>query len=148
MTETLYRRSMNPRSETLHDGVILYDGDCLLCSRWVNWVVRHDPQGIFRFTAIGSTYGRAMALRLGIDPDNPVTNAVIIDGQAHLFSDAAITIASRLPGWRWTAALRFIPKPSRDAFYKVIARNRIAWFGRPRACDLPGPEVRARVIEV
>ena len=139
---------MNPRSETLHDGVILYDGDCLLCSRWVNWVVRHDPQGIFRFTAIGSPYGRAMALRLGIDPDNPVTNAVIIDGQAHLFSDAAITIASRLPGWRWTAALRFIPKPSRDAFYKVIARNRIAWFGRPRACDLPGPEVRARVIEV
>ena len=140
---------MNMRPEIRHeDGVILYDGDCLLCSRWVKWVVRHDPEGIFRFTAIGSAYGRAMAVRLAIDPDNPLTNAVIIDGQAHLYSDAAIAIASRLPGYRWAGALKMVPKPLRDAFYKLIARNRIAWFGRPQACDLPGPEVRARIIEV
>jgi len=140
---------MNMRPEIRHeDGVILYDGDCLLCSRWVKWVVRHDPEGIFRFTAIGSAYGRALAVRLAIDPDNPLTNAVIIDGQAHLYSDAAIAIASRLPGYRWAGALKMVPKPLRDAIYKLIARNRIAWFGRPRACDLPGPEVRARIIEV
>ncbi|MGV3550092.1 thiol-disulfide oxidoreductase DCC family protein [Rhizobium sp.] len=136
------------RSEILHDdGVILYDGDCLLCSRWVKWVVRRDPEGIFRFTAIGSPYGRAMAQRLGIDPDNPATNAVIIDGKAHLYSDAALTIASRLPGWGWVRVFGAVPKPLRDAFYKVIARNRISWFGRPQACDMPGPEVRARIIE-
>ena len=140
---------MSMRPEALHDdGVILYDGDCLLCSRWVRLVVRHDPQGIFRFTAIGSPYGRALALGLGIDPDNPDTNAVIIDGKAHLYSDSAIAIASRLPGWAWTRRLRLVPKPLRDVFYKMIARNRIAWFGRPLACDLPGPEVRARIIEV
>lgn len=136
------------RPETvLADHVILYDGDCLLCSRWVKWVVRHDPAGIFRFTAIGSPYGRAMALGLDIDPDNPATNAVIIDGKAYLYSDAALAIASRLPGWSWTGMLKLVPKPLRDAFYKVIARNRIALFGRPQACDLPGPEIRARIIE-
>lgn len=139
---------MNMHPETRHeDGVILYDGDCLLCSRWVKWVVRHDPEGIFRFTAIGSPYGRAMAVRLGIDPDNPATNAVNIDGRAHLYSDAAIAIASRLPGYRWVGALKLVPKPLRDALYKLIARNRIAWFGRPQTCDLPGPEVRARIVE-
>ena len=143
-----YLDVMTTRPDILHDdGVILYDGDCLLCSRWVKWVVRHDPDGIFRFTAIGSSHGRAMALGLGIDPDNPATNAVIIDGKAYLYSDAAIAIASRLPGWGWTGMLKFVPKPLRDAFYKMIARNRIAWFGRPQACDLPGPEVRARIIE-
>lgn len=136
------------RPETLHDdGVILYDGDCLLCSRWVKWIVQRDPRGVFRFTAIASPYGRAMALRLGIDPENPATNAVIIDGKAHLYSDAAIAIAIRLPGWGWASALKLVPKLFRDAFYKLIARNRIAWFGRPQACDLPGPEVRARIIE-
>jgi predicted DCC family thiol-disulfide oxidoreductase YuxK len=88
-----------------------------------------------------------MALGLGIDPGNPATNAVIVDGKAHLYSDAAIAIASRLQGWRWAAAIRFVPKFLRDALYKLIARNRIAWFGRPQACDLPGPEVRARIIE-
>ena len=136
------------RPETLDgDGIIIYDGDCLLCSRWVQWVVRHDPGGIFRFTAIASLYGRAMALRLGIDPENPATNAVVVDGRAYLFSDAAITIASHLPGWGWVSVFRFVPKPLRDAVYKLIARNRISWFGRPEACDLPGPEVRARIIE-
>ena len=136
------------RPDALHDdGVILYDGDCLLCSRWVKWVVRHDPSGIFRFTAIGSPYGRAMAVRLGIDPDNPATNAVVIDGKVHIYSDAAIAIAYRLPGYGWAKALRAVPKPLRDAFYKLIARNRIAWFCRPEACDLPGPEIRARIIE-
>lgn len=129
------------------DCVILYDGDCLLCSRWVKWVVRHDPDGVFRFTAIGSSYGRAMALGLGIDPDNPATNAVTIAGRTYLYSDAAIAIASRLPGWGWTGLFRLAPKPLRDAFYKMIARNRITWFGRPQACDLPGPEMRARIIE-
>lgn len=138
---------MNMRPEIQHeDGVILYDGDCLLCSRWVKWVVRHDPEGIFRFTAIGSAYGRAMAVRLGIDPDDPATNAVIVDGAAHLYSDAAIAIARRLPGYRWVGALEAVPKPLRDALYKLIARNRIAWFGRPQACDLPGPDVSARII--
>ena len=139
---------MNTRPENLQEyGVILYDGDCLLCSRWVRWVVRHDPAGIFRFTPIGSPYGRTMAVRLGIDPDNPATNAVVIDGRVHLYSDAAIAIASRLPGYHWVRTLKAVPKPLRDAFYKLIARNRIAWFGRPQACDLPGPEVRARIIE-
>lgn len=139
---------MNMRPEKLpDDGVILYDGDCLLCSRWVNWVVRHDPEGIFRFTAIASPHGRTMAAGLGIDADDPDTNAVVIDGRAHLYSDAALAIAGRLPGYGWTRALTAVPKPLRDAFYKLVARNRIRWFGRPQACDLPGPEVRARIIE-
>ena len=146
--EDTYLSVMNMRPETLREnGVILYDGDCLLCSRWVKWVVRHDPEGIFRFTAIASTHGRTMATSLGIDADKPDTNAVILDGRAHLYSDAALAIAGRLPGYGWTRALKAIPRPLRDAFYKLIARNRIRWFGRPKACDLPGPEVRARIIE-
>lgn len=143
-----YVQVMNMRPDILpNEGVILYDGDCLLCSRWVKWVVARDPEGIFRFTAIGSPYGRAMAEGLGIDPDNPATNAVILDGKAHLYSDAALSIASRLPGWGWVRVLKLAPKPLRDVLYKFIARNRIAWFGRPQACDLPGPEIRARIME-
>jgi predicted DCC family thiol-disulfide oxidoreductase YuxK len=138
---------MDTKPETPDDdGVILYDGDCLLCSRWVKWVVRHDPVGMFRFTMIASPRGRAMAIQLGIDLDDPETNAVIIDGRAHLYSDAALAISGRLPGYRWTRVLKAVPKPLRDAFYKMVARNRIRWFGRPEACDVPGPEIRARIM--
>lgn len=145
---TTYLEDMTEQADIQrNEGVILYDGDCMLCSRWVGWVVRHDPEGMFRFTAIGSSHGRDMAMSLGIDPDDPDTNAVIIGGKAHLYSDAAIAILSHLPGRRWARFLKLIPKPLRDAFYKLVARNRIRWFGRPQACDLPAPEVRARIVE-
>src|SRR3978361_1287821 len=55
------------------DGVILYDGVCVLCSGWMRFVLRRAR--LFRFTPIQSDYGRALARALGIDPADPDTNA-------------------------------------------------------------------------
>ena len=33
----------------LPDGLILFDGVCLLCSAWVRFVVKRDPAARFRF---------------------------------------------------------------------------------------------------
>ena len=62
-------------------GLVLYDGVCVLCSGWFRFVARRDIARRFRFTAIQSDYGRALALKLGIDPDDPLTNAVLLDGR-------------------------------------------------------------------
>ena len=59
------------------DDVILYDGVCVFCSRWVRFVARRDTGRRFRFTAIQSPYGTRLAQAFGIDPENPDTNAVI-----------------------------------------------------------------------
>ncbi len=39
------------------DGVILYDGVCVFCSRWIRFVASRDTNRRFRFTAIQSDYG-------------------------------------------------------------------------------------------
>ena len=39
------------------DDVILYDGVCVFCSRWVRFVVARDVDARFRFTPIQSAYG-------------------------------------------------------------------------------------------
>lgn len=127
-------------------GLVLYDGICVLCSRWFRFVARRDRDRVFLFTAIQSEYGRAWALQLGIDPDDPPTNAVLIDGAVHVQSDSALAILSRLPGWRWTRVLHLVPRVLRDALYRTIARNRYAWFGRRTSCDLGGAEFADRVI--
>ena len=57
------------------DGIILYDGVCVLCSGWMRFVLRRDRDGLFRFTPIQSDYGSALARALGIDPVDPDTNA-------------------------------------------------------------------------
>src|SRR4051812_20857688 len=101
------------------DDVILYDGVCVFCSRWVRFVVTRDLAKRFRFTAIQSPYGMGMAQALGIDPADPETNAVVHGGVAYFKSDAALTVLSNLPGGQWTRALFAVPKPLRDAVYSV-----------------------------
>ena len=92
------------------DDVILYDGVCIFCSRWVRFVATRDVERRFRFTAIQSPYGTRLAQAFGIDPDDPDTNAVVHGGVAYFKSDAALTVLGALPGWRWTRALFAVPK--------------------------------------
>jgi predicted DCC family thiol-disulfide oxidoreductase YuxK len=135
---------MNPWPD---DNVILYDGICVFCSRWVHFVATRDVARRFRFTAIQSPYGTRLAQAVGIDPRDPDTNAVIHGGEAFFKSDAALTVLSNLPGWGWARTLRGVPKPLRDAVYNLVARNRYRIFGKYETCFVPDAEFRARVIE-
>ena len=129
------------------DDVILYDGVCVFCSRWIRFIATRDKARRFRFTAIQSPYGARLAQAFGIDPQDPDTNAVIHGGVATFKSDAALTVLSSLPGWGWPRALRLFPKPLRDAVYNLVARNRYRIFGKYEECFVPDAVMRARVLE-
>ena len=129
------------------DDVILYDGVCVFCSRWIRFIAARDKARCFRFTAIQSPYGTRLARAFGIDPQDPDTNAVIHGGVATFKSDAALTVLSSLPGWGWARALRLFPKPLRDAVYNLVARNRYRIFGKYEACFVPDAAMRGRVLE-
>jgi predicted DCC family thiol-disulfide oxidoreductase YuxK len=129
------------------DDVILYDGVCVFCSRWVRFVAARDTERRFRFTAIQSPYGTRLAQAFGIDPDDPDTNAVVHGGVAYFKSDAALTVLGALPGWKWMRVLFAVPKPLRDVVYNLVARNRYRIFGKYEECFTPDEEVRARVME-
>jgi predicted DCC family thiol-disulfide oxidoreductase YuxK len=135
------------RSAWPDDDVILFDGVCVFCSRWVRFVADRDTQKRFRFTTIQSTYGARLAEVLGIDASDPDTNAVIHGGIAYKKSDGALTVLSNLPGWRFARLGFAVPKPLRDAVYNLIARNRYRIFGKFDACIVPQPDLRARVLE-
>ena len=129
------------------DDVILYDGVCVFCSRWIRFVAARDRDRRFRFTAIQSDYGARLARTFGIAAHDPNTNAVIHGGAAYVRSDAALTVLSNLPGWRWARVLFAVPKPLRDAVYNLVAKNRYRIFGKYDACFVPDSEMRARVME-
>jgi predicted DCC family thiol-disulfide oxidoreductase YuxK len=140
---------MTPRAASPwpDDDVILYDGVCVFCSRWMRFVAARDVERRFRFTAIQSGYGTRLAQTFGINPDDPDTNAAVHGGVAYFKSDAALTVHSCLPGWQWVRLLRAVPKPLRDAVYGFVARNRYRIFGKYEACFVPDASLRARVIE-
>src|SRR5262249_48595806 len=117
--------------------IILFDGVCVLCSRGYRFVSTRDSEARFRFVAIQSPEGRAIAERCGIDADNPDTFALVTNDKVHVRSDAVLRILGSLPAWRWTVIFRVIPERLRDKLYDVVARNRYRWFGRLDACMVP-----------
>jgi len=129
------------------DDVILYDGVCVFCSRWVQFVVARDKVSRFSFTAIQSPYGTRLAEVLGIDADDPDTNAVIHGGIAYFKSDGALTVLSLLPRWGFVRVFFAVPKRLRDAVYDLVARNRYKIFGKYDSCVVPDVSMRARVNE-
>jgi predicted DCC family thiol-disulfide oxidoreductase YuxK len=128
------------------DGLILFDGVCVLCSRWVRFVIARDPERRFRFMAIQSEPGRALAARFGIDPEAPETNAVVWGGRMFFKSDAALTVLGVLPVTRPLGVLRRAPRWLRDPVYDLIAGNRYRIFGRTDACMIPSAQDRARFL--
>jgi predicted DCC family thiol-disulfide oxidoreductase YuxK len=54
------------------DDVILYDGVCVFCSRWIRFVAARDAHRRFRFTAIQSAYGTRLARPSASIPRVPI----------------------------------------------------------------------------
>ncbi len=142
--------------------LILYDGVCGLCNRFVQFVLRHDTKSTFRFASLQSSLAaciltgadaRPSALDTiyvvtNFDPENPAVN-LQPDTKLLSRSNAVLFVLRELGGfWRATAAvLRLCPRFVRDWGYRVIARNRYRTFGRYEVCPLPEKSMRNRFVE-
>ncbi len=128
--------------------VIVFDGVCALCSRWVRFLLRFDRQGRYRFAAMQGSHGRALLQQHGLDPDDPLSFLLLEDGQAWTDTDAILRVLAGLGGaWRLTAVARLVPSAWRDRAYRALARNRDRWFGRHDHCHLPAPGQAGRFLD-
>jgi predicted DCC family thiol-disulfide oxidoreductase YuxK len=144
--------SIEPASAATSSGrdpaLVVFDGVCHLCSGWVQFLLKRDPSGRFRFASMQSVPGRALLAAHGIDPDDPASFLLIEDGRAFTDSDAILRVLRRLGGaWRAAALLGLVPAAGRDPVYRWIARHRYRIFGRRRSCWLPDPEVSTRFLD-
>lgn len=133
--------------------MILYDGMCGLCNRFVTFVLTRDRAGVFLFAALQSATGLEWLRRLGADADavdavHIVTNYRSSSPGLLSKSAAAMFVVGRLRApWRWLAAARVIPKAWLDRLYDLGARHRYRLFGRYDTCPLPTVEHRARFVD-
>ncbi|MGF6418026.1 putative DCC family thiol-disulfide oxidoreductase YuxK [Stenotrophomonas sp. AN71] len=128
--------------------VIVFDGVCALCNRWVGFLLRFDRTGRYRFAAMQGTQGSALLRAHGLDPQDPASFLLIDAHGAWTDTDAILRVLAGLGGaWRLSGALRVLPRRWRDSAYRMLARNRYRWFGRHDACHLPTPEQAARFLD-
>ena len=126
--------------------IILFDGVCNFCNGAVNFIIRHDRAGKFKFAPLQSEVGEQLKRQHGIGED--VDSIVLIeDGKAYMHSSAALRVARGLGGiWSMGYAFIIVPAAVRDWFYKLFARYRYQLFGKKDACMMPTPEIRERFL--
>ncbi|WP_312236492.1 thiol-disulfide oxidoreductase DCC family protein [Stenotrophomonas sp.] len=129
-------------------GVIVFDGVCALCSRWVRFLLRFDRRRRYRFAAMQGVHGRALLQQHGLDPDDPLSFLLLEQGRAWTDTDAILQVVAGLGGaWRCVTLLRVLPRAWRDRAYRALARNRYRWFGRHDRCYVPAPGQAARFLD-
>ena len=133
--------------------LLLYDGVCGLCDRFVRFVLAHDHGRRFRFAALQSPIGRRLVSTLGRDPDRLETVHVVVayrsgTGPVLSRSAAALFVLGEL-GWPWRLAtiLRRAPAAPLDWLYDRVAAHRYRVFGRHAACPAPDPTYRDRFLD-
>lgn len=125
----------------------LFDGVCVLCSAAVRYTLAHEKAATIQFIAIQSKAGQALALKHGIDPENPDSFLFIENDIALAKSAALLALAKHLKGAASFSPLaKLMPQSMRDWFYDRIAQNRYQWFGRKDACFVPEEAMRRRFI--
>ena len=128
--------------------ILFFDGVCGLCNRAVDFVLQEDRDQKFLFAPLQGETFKALV------KDHPEASAVdsafvlcyTAQGEQLLMrSDAMFYILGQLPQFRWTARIgHFIPRPIRDAVYRLIASTRYRVWGKRDSCRLPTPEEKQR----
>ncbi len=128
--------------------IVVFDAQCLLCSRSVQFLLRHDHESVFLFASIQGATGRALLVNAGLSIDGLQT-MLLCDGECVWEQSAALLRVLHALGWPWRVAwiAWLVPAPLRDAAYRALARNRYRLFGRTEACLVPPRDFAARFLD-
>lgn len=97
------------------------------------------------FASLQSERGQAILNHFGMKTANFDTFIFIENGQAYTRSTGILRELRYFSGWwRFLTIFLIVPRPIRDFFYNIVARNRYRWFGKKNECWLPTPELRER----
>ncbi len=128
--------------------ILLFDGVCNLCNSMVQFTIKRDPKGKFKFASLQSEGGQALLNKFGL-PTNDFDSFVFINGDKYfLKSSAGLQVLKELGGlWKLFYVLIILPRPLRDFVYNIIAKTRYKIFGKRDTCMVPTQELKQRFLQ-
>jgi len=126
--------------------LVIFDGDCGLCSRAVRFLHAHDRGQRIWFIAGQSPRAAELLRQQGVDAELLQSTLIVWDRKAvFLRSQASCRAAECLAApWSFLRFFRILPLSWRDAAYKALAARRHRLF-KP-LCQLPAASLRQRIL--
>ena len=124
---------------------LFYDGDCVLCQRSVQWLIKRDKKGLIQF---GLLQGQTAQTILSEVQTKQLSTLVLVYQQKQYVKSDAFLLLMKLLNWPYKVLYVFIlvPKFMRDAVYDLVAKNRYKWFGQHDNCWLPEEKDKWRFL--
>jgi predicted DCC family thiol-disulfide oxidoreductase YuxK len=128
--------------------VLLFDGMCGLCDRFVRFLFLVDKRKIFRVAPLQGAYAARVLPKL-LTEDLKTVVVVTEQGEVLTKSGAVIFILKRVGGvWPLFAYVgQLLPRSFSDFIYSIISRNRYRLFGRYESCRIPTAEESCRFLD-
>ncbi len=142
----IHSRPISPLDSNLQESIVLYDGYCNLCSRAVQFILKHEKKPVYYFLSLQSPIVEKLTLDILVK--NPPESIILIeDNKIFMSSDAVLKISRNLK-FPWSMFYYFIyfPRFLRDPVYAFIAKNRYKYFGKKSTCYIPNPKYKNRFL--
>jgi predicted DCC family thiol-disulfide oxidoreductase YuxK len=130
------------------NNLVLYDGVCGLCDRFVQSLLKSDKEQALYFAPLQGTTAQIIRQQHPKLPETLSTVAFLKDGTLLIRSRAVFAIWKQLGGgWRVLAAFRVLPAFLTDLGYRFVAALRYKIWGKKDSCSIPAHADAARFLE-
>ena len=125
--------------------VIFFDGYCGLCNGFVDFMIKIDKEGLFKFSPLQSEYAKS-----NLNPSDTLdlkSVVVLIVGKSYRKAEGVFKALTSIGGvWKMAAILNSFPNSILNFGYELVAENRYRLFGKRDTCRLPTQEEKSRFI--
>lgn len=122
-----------------YDRLVLFDGQCLLCSYSIQFICRYEKGDQLSFGYLQDFEIRKAEL----------AESVLFYEDGVLWEEdlAVLKILKYLKWpWRGMRIFRFVPRVITRFVYRWISRNRFAIFKKKAVCIVPGERLKKRMV--
>jgi predicted DCC family thiol-disulfide oxidoreductase YuxK len=127
--------------------IIVFDGVCILCNSFVQFILRKDKRKQFYFTTAQSDFVKEQLKTSPMKANAMESVLYVKNGKVLTESTAALNIFSDLGGmWKLLSIFKLIPPFIRNAVYRFLAKRRYRVFGRLDTCMMPPSEWKSRFL--
>jgi predicted DCC family thiol-disulfide oxidoreductase YuxK len=127
--------------------IILFDGQCNLCNKSVQFILKHERNQELQFVSLQSEQGTKILSDQGY-PENYTESVLFLkNNKLYKESKAALKISAYLKfPWNALRVFYIVPTFLRNWVYRYIAKNRLHWFGKTDSCWVMTPEYKSRFL--
>ena len=124
--------------------IVVFDGVCVLCNRFFNWLIKNDKDKKFMYTNFQSDFSKKNNLKL-----KDINSVAVIktNGEKIYKVEAVYYILKKIDRYFIVRILlKLLPLFLTNICYDLIANFRYKIFGKYETCIIPNENIRKNFI--